>query len=310
MYTIYTKNGCGYCKKAKDFLEKRGEKIKEIEINENNKETIYKKIDSKTGKYRYFPIIFKHNKFMGGYQELSSGEDGSIKIPDGGKTNITKFRGNPQYNLKVMKYLAKKHNEDCVVIPDTRLKQSLSQSEVSLRWNQTQTNKVDGYISIPKGFWKALDKCKGSKRFVIFPFGFTCANGDGHANYLVYDVKSKSLERFEPYGHNPDKCLNAPGLDDAIKELLQTKWEIKKYYKPLDFMPKIGLQTLQEKEKQLKKKDPTGFCSVWSAWYADLRLANPDMTRKQVINKATKQIEEKPESFTEFIRNYSTNFYD
>lgn len=307
MYTIYTKNGCGYCKKAKDFLKNRGKKYTEIEVTEKNKEKIYEKIDSLTGKYRYFPIIFNGKNFIGGYAELDS-EDGSIEIPDGNTSKTTKFRGNAAYNLKVMKYLARKYNNHCVIIPDTRLKKSIVQSEVSLRWNQKRENEVDGYISVPKGFWKALDKCKGSRRFVIFPFGFTCANGEGHANYLVYDVKTKHLERFEPYGHNPDKCIDAPGLDDAIKELLQTKWEIKRYYKPLDYMPKLGLQTLQKREGEEKSNDPVGFCSVWAAWYADLRLANPDMSRKEVIDKATKDLKNRPETFTEFVRNYSTNF--
>ena len=299
MYTLYTKKGCNYCKKAIEHLEKKKQKYKVIEVTDNNRTKIYEKIDSKTDGYRYFPIIFKDNKFIGGYTELIS----DITIPEGNKVTNTPFKGNPEYNLKVMKYLAHKYNKDCVVIPDNRLKGSLKQSEVSLRWNEEN---VDGYISIPKGFWKSLDKCKGKRRFIIFPFGFTCMDGTGHANYMIYDYKTKNIERFEPYGYKPNKCINAPGLDEAIYGLLKEKWEINNYYKPLDFMPKIGPQTIQKREKDETDNDPTGFCSMWAAWYADLRLANPDTPRDEIIKRAIEELNDRPETFTEFIRNYST----
>lgn len=305
MYIIYTKDGCGFCKKAKDYLRTKGKKYKEIIVTEDNKDSIYKKIDFKTDNYRYFPVIFKDKIFIGGYTEL---EKTNIEIPDGNSVSKTDFRGNAEYNLKTMKYLARKYNKDCVVIPDTRLRDSLKQSEVSLRWNQTNDNSVDGYITVPKGFWKSLDKCKNNKRFVIFPFGFTCANGEGHANYMVYDSRIKHLERFEPYGHNPNKCINAPGLDDAIQNLLKDKWEIVKYHKPADFIPPKGIQTLQKQENKENKDDPTGFCSVWAAWYAELRLSNPDVPRNDIIKNAITEVTNRPETFTEFVRNYSSNF--
>lgn len=70
-YTIYSIEGCPFCADAKQLIRKNKLKYKEIKVNNKNKEKIYKKIDSKTNNYRYFPIIFKKNKFIGGFKELS-----------------------------------------------------------------------------------------------------------------------------------------------------------------------------------------------------------------------------------------------
>jgi glutaredoxin len=71
-WTVYTKNGCGYCRKAKQLLSDHDLSYKEIEITDQNKISIYKKIDKKTKKYRFFPIIFKDDIFVGGYTELET----------------------------------------------------------------------------------------------------------------------------------------------------------------------------------------------------------------------------------------------
>lgn len=71
MFILYTKKSCPYCYRAKELLEKKGEPFREIEVTETNRKNIYKKIDKKTKKYRFFPIIFNpEGTFIGGYSEL------------------------------------------------------------------------------------------------------------------------------------------------------------------------------------------------------------------------------------------------
>jgi glutaredoxin 3 len=67
---IVTKDGCPYCDKAKAFLTEKCINYKVEVLNNSNKEQIYKKLDSVTNKYRYFPMIFHNDKFIGGYTEL------------------------------------------------------------------------------------------------------------------------------------------------------------------------------------------------------------------------------------------------
>ena len=69
-YIIYSKEGCPYCRDAKELLKSKNIPFKEIKVTDSNIEKIYKKIDNKTKKYRYFPIIFKNNIFIGGFSDL------------------------------------------------------------------------------------------------------------------------------------------------------------------------------------------------------------------------------------------------
>jgi glutaredoxin len=69
---IFTRDGCSYCKKAKELLANNSKKFKEEKITDDNKLEIYDIIDSYTDKYRYFPIIFNKGKFIGGFTELQS----------------------------------------------------------------------------------------------------------------------------------------------------------------------------------------------------------------------------------------------
>jgi len=70
-WTIYTKEGCPYCKNAKELLRNNGYNFKETIVTQRNMSRIYSKIDSQTDSYRYFPVIFLNDKFIGGYSELS-----------------------------------------------------------------------------------------------------------------------------------------------------------------------------------------------------------------------------------------------
>ena len=264
----------------------------------------------------------------------------NIIIPKGEKhVNSTNFQGNSYFNTIGMYYLSHKHdnicvifnepyekdktisthwldnskhehNESCVLLPKSLNMIPPDQTDVSLRWIETKSG---GYISVPKPtekFWKNFKKCS-NKRFVVTPFGYNCLDS-GHANYLIYDKENKTLERFESYGAVDTTCLNNENIDKSIESLFKQNLGmdfIINYRKPLDFLPKKNFQTLQENENEMKRNDPVGFCSVWSLWFIDLRLLNPEVPTKKLIEQAfnalKKMKKDKGISFTEFIRNYS-----
>ena len=72
MYTIFTKSKCIYCDKAKELLS--NEKITIINcddfINENKELFLEIMADIIGLRYNTFPMIFKNEKFIGGYSEL------------------------------------------------------------------------------------------------------------------------------------------------------------------------------------------------------------------------------------------------
>ena len=69
---IVTLDGCGYCESAKKLLENKGKKFKTKTLDDSNMKEIYKSVDSLTGEYRYFPMVFYDGKFIGGYSELTN----------------------------------------------------------------------------------------------------------------------------------------------------------------------------------------------------------------------------------------------
>ena len=234
-----------------------------------------------------------------------------INLPISPKVKKTKFKGSPSYNLKVMKYLQKKHKSYCVIVPEVyKNKNDLLHTDVSLRWIQTKGK--DGYFSIPKNYWEQFFKCS-TKRFIVFPFGFTCLNNMGHAGICIYDKETKSLERFEPYGKTKRDCTNPVDIDSKLKKLFQDnlgKDFIKEYYKPLDFMPEKSFQSIQEDEGEFGKNkgDPEGgFCAAWVSWYAELRIQNPNKDRKRLVKLALKQLQNDNITLTAYIRGYSSS---
>jgi glutaredoxin len=69
---IITREGCPYCKDAKNLLESKGQKYKSLDITISNREKIYRDVDVLTKTYRYVPMVFKDGKFIGGFSELKT----------------------------------------------------------------------------------------------------------------------------------------------------------------------------------------------------------------------------------------------
>lgn len=160
-------------------------------------------------------------------------------------------------------------------------------------------------------FTEQFEKCKLNKkyRFIIIPLGIELQEGS-HANMLIYDKTTNELERFEPHGSNhPNKFNYNPMLLDNI---LQSRFEEIdkniKYFKPADYLPKIGFQIFDLNENTcIKIGDPKGFCVLWSIWYSDMRIQYSDLPRDVLILKIIRTMKENNISFKNMIRDYSLN---
>lgn len=62
---IYTKEGCPYCVRAKDFFNKKNIKVQEVTEREISKDTFYTLTGMKT-----WPAIYIDGKLIGGYTDL------------------------------------------------------------------------------------------------------------------------------------------------------------------------------------------------------------------------------------------------
>ena len=67
---IFTKNGCGHCINAKKLLQSQNIPFRQHEINDENREHIFREIDQHTGRHRTYPIIFYMDEFFGGFDDL------------------------------------------------------------------------------------------------------------------------------------------------------------------------------------------------------------------------------------------------
>lgn len=68
--TVYTKTPCPYCIRAKNLLQERGLKFKEIHVSDDDHCT-REELFEKTG-FKTFPQIFFGNHVVGGYTELKA----------------------------------------------------------------------------------------------------------------------------------------------------------------------------------------------------------------------------------------------
>jgi hypothetical protein len=232
-------------------------------------------------------------------------------------SKTTKYLGNAWDEFIGMIYLMYKYPENCIAIPDVLLNKKreftfdpdyIEPFHTSLGWSE-QNQKFE----VPVGLFTSIKKClKTRSTFIIIPFGFNCIDeSSSHFNLLVYNTKTKELERFEPYGSAVYNCYNVDGLDLKLKKLFNNnvrKNMINDVYEPLSFCPTKSFQYIEE-EQQEGSLEPDGFCVAWSFWYADTRMANPDKSRSEVVNIALQTLKNDYSRFRTFIRSYS-NFLE
>ena len=158
------------------------------------------------------------------------------------------------------------------------------------------------------GFYEQLQKCIKSKaKFIIIPLGIETREGN-HANYIIYDIELREIERFEPHGYStpPGMYYNPSLLDEILESRFKNIDETIKYIRPKEYLPKIGFQILDVSESKKKKiGDPMGFCALWCIWYVDMRLTYREHTRNELVNALLKSIRSNNISFKNLIRNYA-----
>jgi hypothetical protein len=164
-------------------------------------------------------------------------------------------------------------------------------------------------LYIMGNFYDILNKCMSSnKRFIVIPIGIELTNGS-HANYMIYDRDINEIERFEPHGSTtpPGLNYNPELLDDILEKRFKMIDDKIEYIRPKMYLPKIGFQLIDVTESSNKKiGDPSGFCALWSLWYADMRLTYPNIPRKKLVKKLMSTMISDNIPFRNMIRNYST----
>jgi hypothetical protein len=143
---------------------------------------------------------------------------------------------------------------------------------------------------IPEFFKNLLNNCK--TEFVVIPIAFTTESlipNIGHANVLIYNRNKNIIEHYEPYGSN----AFTNDHDDYYKKLKKIFNEINIVYcNPANTCPLVGPQKRENLCPNIVFNVKTlGFCLIWSMWLAELRINNPNVNSKQLIENEIKKIQ-------------------
>ncbi len=141
---------------------------------------------------------------------------------------------------------------------------------------------------------------KSNKRFIVFliSFAFNKAGESMHANAVIYDKEKNELELFEPWGSTMHELLKTKYKSlmyykyvFTIKQIFQhiANKELK-FYEPVTTKVFEDFQNYEEeicKDSKLNLKVSTngGFCSIWSMYYLETRMKNPDIPVNKLRNK-------------------------
>lgn len=165
-------------------------------------------------------------------------------------------------------------------------------------------------LFVPSFFDDIIMKKYKENKYICIPIGIITSIGS-HANIIFWDIKNKTIERFEPNGSNFPTGLNYnPSLLDNLLENKFKQIDDKIiYYPPYKFLPSIGFQRIEGLEtKKCKIGDPNGFCGVWCIWWVYQRMLNINNDKLTIENIAVSLINHiklDNISFKSIIRNFS-----
>lgn len=169
------------------------------------------------------------------------------------------------------------------------------------------------------------------KEFMIYSTSIN-NNAGGHQNAILINIKTLEAELFEPYGdymetlqnlfkkfpdfgkyYNNDatNLFNYNNYLNNIKNFLNELNPKIKFFKPVDFLPKKGLQAIEEEQCDKSNylvNTNIGFCVAWTMYFLEQRIKYPSKSRKFAIDVILKKVKQgKTSSYVcELIRDYSS----
>ena len=191
-------------------------------------------------------------------------------------------------------YLIKKYKSKCVVEhKDLKYGERPLGLTINLKMNYTSVEEnimKEEFTQFSKKITECVEK---GEKIIIIPLAYI-RGGGGHANILIYRRDLNVIEHFEPHG---GEYIGNTKLQDSVKKIMLfftsiLNLEFKKkgipsanYIEASQVCPYIkGLQTL-EGASNLKKNaiEGGGYCAVWSMFFAEVCLKNPNISSPEVL---------------------------
>jgi len=229
-----------------------------------------------------------------------------IELPDFEMKEITTpyIDTDPIFNLSSLLYFITNYSDVSTIVSDNGL--------YGLLWKCIGNKRT---LILPDNFQYEFKKFiqNSSKRFLILPLTMEDIRNcripqpnpqPKHSNVLLYDKETNTLERFEPFGYSSMNTMYYTDFFDTneLNYELKRVFKTSTYLSPLDICPEFGPQILEMSEKIL----PTmNFCTLWTYWYINLRLANPYIhDRLRLQSLAIEKIKKNKGFFTKYIYSF------
>lgn len=245
------------------------------------------------------------------------------------ETGIEYINKNNLFYSIIIGYLLKKYNRDCFILGKDMKVINFMYMENNNVFKEDLTQKITWLI---KQLLNCINKNKDNPNyFVIIPIAFYAIeykkleNGKlqevsmNHANMLVYKHNTLTLEHFEPHGaifygnlkhfsklfyKTVQTIVNKMNAHNTAENHKFYDKNIK-YIRPSSLCPLMGFQLLEETydtNTTVRIKERSGFCVMWSAFFAELVLLNPTIDSNQLLTTILSKIKEKPQ-YNLYVRN-------
>jgi hypothetical protein len=196
------------------------------------------------------------------------------------------FEGSTRDAFIAMLFLHHKYPEQCTLlgraVHEVATTPKIHDIEELLEWEKVAIVFEDGKLKSPyptiADLGSALGECRRGKRpFTLAMFIFVSYSGRAmHANFIVFNNNSYTIERFEPYGITPS-CFPHREGDLALLGLAHALYGEKVGTVMSPPPPDLGaIQVIDEENiDRFRTEDPVGFCLGYSVFFADCRMASP-----------------------------------
>ena len=207
-----------------------------------------------------------------------------------------KFFSQRYFYMFAIMYLIEKYGSGCVLF-----------DEINIRpfFKMDDEDKKTKYLFI-KQIMNCIKDNKNVKNFVmVIPISFMADKFSNHANMLIYKSATNTIEHFEPHGKifnplvtdNSNKLFNIK-IVNYFKNIFTTMNSINmernriyyekdiRYVEPFTLCPRLaGFQVYDEinNKKQKFNIEGGGFCTMWSIFYAEISLLNPEVDGTQIL---------------------------
>ena len=211
---------------------------------------------------------------------------------NGKESDIMNWSGREIFYMLFYLYLFEKYKQKCLV----RLK-TPHEFDSSIVINIGSKNKKPLTIFKEnmqnfKIYAQQISTCiNRNQDIILVPVVILFTKRQAHANVLIYNSKFKSFSLFEPYGsintiQDSETLLFEFLMDELNKFIPQSK---RVTYEPsYSVCPQFfSMQQLEETTSTIVKNvkvESIGYCVIWSLFFSELVLANPERSVKQLYN--------------------------